>query len=438
MNNVMSALNWGPFLGGDAALLAALLVLLLVVPKVVKTRWRLMAALWLSLFQVYLAPIHGVYLSLAFICALMLWPEAIKQCRTLLAWWPSRLVIALLAVQTLSLCWSSDLSQGVRVVAFTLPFLTVLAATVAVVGEQEDMARVLLEGMIACALVEALLVVVMHLVPRWEAWFISSRIARVFISPNSFSTGNMQVPNWSGVLINPNAAAGYLGMSSFVAMATAVHYRSWWTGLVGGLLAVAVWFTGSEAGIILMFLLYGIWGAVLTCRVKDIRLRRWGACLLVCCGVLALWLGNPAAARGSFDVRWRIWQYAVPAFREHPLMGLGFGGWQEFFPAYAAKAGVPSRFPPHNTLIYLWSQSGMFAVVLGVGFMASVLLEVWRMRTVRSWRFFVAPSGLALLWYFTQQMGTNWGLLQERHMVPLVALLLGIVHTVNRRNDAKI
>jgi len=420
-------------------LLTVLSVFILIAPIFIETKWRLMASVWLSLFQLYLVPTGGVCLSTAFICILTLWPETLRQCRTLLGWWPSRLIVVLILIQVLSFCWSSDLSQGVRVILFTLPFFMILAATIEALGADENLAKILLSGVVCCACIEAALVIVLHLAPTLEARFIAWKYVRIFINPNSFSVGYMQVPNWSGFLINPNTAAGYLGIASFIAMATALKYRLWWAGLAGVLLASAVVLTGSGAGIVLVLVLYCIWTLVLLYRWRGLLpcFCLIGALVLV--AMLVLWqldiAGAEKALAQSTAIRWRIWQCAVPAFMEHPIMGLGFGGWQKIFPAYAVKIGVPMNYPPHNTLIYLWSQSGLFAALLGMAFIAAVLIEAGRMRKARSWWGFAVSASFALTWYFVQQMGQNWGLLQQRHMVPLVAMILGIIYTINRQES---
>ena len=60
-------------------------------------------------------------------------------------------------------------------------------------------------------------------------------------------------------------------------------------------------------------------------------------------------------------------------FPQTPLLGQGFGGWQLGFTQYAASVGIPANFPPHNLLIYTWSQGGICALACALGFIAAIM-----------------------------------------------------------------
>jgi O-antigen ligase len=113
---------------------------------------------------------------------------------------------------------------------------------------------------------------------------------------------------------------------------------------------------------------------------------------------------------------------------QSPIFGQGFGGWQSGFSRYADEWN--EGFPPHNTLVYLWSQSGIFAVLLALLFMVSVLhAAIKLMRIGGKDDYFL---GLSLLmtsfWLFVQGMGENWGLVGEAHQEVLFAVLLAMVN----------
>ena len=238
---------------GEFLMVGIILLTVVIMPVTLPAAWRLMAAVWLAVLQIYTYPVHDFYPSLAFLCSIGLWPELIKHGKELLRWRITQYYFLLLAVQVISLAWSPDIGKGVRLIALMIPFAFILAATIDVVGRRENMIRPLAYGVLAGAVVEAALVIGFHRMPDWERWFISSSIAPIFINPNTLS--QMEVKRWSAFLVNPNTAAGYLGICSFFAYTIALHYRRWWLALIGAFLALGVCFAGSKAGLIMLCVL---------------------------------------------------------------------------------------------------------------------------------------------------------------------------------------
>jgi len=129
--------------------------------------------------------------------------------------------------------------------------------------------------------------------------------------------------------------------------------------------------------------------------------------------------------------------YALQAFSECSLLGQGFGGWQAGFPHYAESIGIRTGFPPHNTLICLWSQGGLVAAILGAAFMAYIAM-FWFLLVVRSGpsSFGVAIAGGGTFAFaFILGMGTNFGLVGEIHMSPVLASLLAMGYVVSFNRD---
>lgn len=144
------------------------------------------------------------------------------------------------------------------------------------------------------------------------------------------------------------------------------------------------------------------------------------------------WLGLAgkefvAESANTTSVRLQIWSFAAQTFSNSPLLGQGFGGWQVEFLPFAEANGLNPAFPPHNTLIYLWSQSGLPAAMLSVIFMFLVLLQAWTL--VRKGQEQDQQLGLLLalaaIWQFGQGMGENWGLWGDSHLLVLFATLVG-------------
>lgn len=414
---------------GVIFMVCTIVLTVVVVPLTVPSHWRLMAAVWLAVFQIYIFPIQGLYFSLAYLCAIGLWPELLKHGKELLQWNVGQCYLLLLAVQIVSLSWSPDIGKGVRLITLTLPFLPILAATIEVVESRQKMVLPLVYGVMAGALAEAALVIGFRLMPGWEAGFFASSVAHIFINPNTVS-----LKHWGGFLINPNTAAGYLGITSLLAQALAFRYRRWWMVPVGLFLAAGVLFTGSKGGMILLFLLYTS-GCFMLAWPKLKWRGRSSLVLGIILGGVYICLNLdmiPQIIGNSWTVRAKIWNFGLLSFSEHCLRGLGFGGWEISIVEYAHQVGLRKAYAPHNTIIALWSQSGLLAAILGVLFIVSILNFLSRASTPRYWREFMLCATLAMVWYFIHQQIDNWGLISERHIVPIVAMTIGIVYAVSR------
>ena len=127
--------------------------------------------------------------------------------------------------------------------------------------------------------------------------------------------------------------------------------------------------------------------------------------------------------------REQIWSYATRMVAEHPLAGLGFGGWEQRFELHASLTGGAATIPAHNSLFILWLQSGLPGVLCGVGLVACIyaaLTQAARSLDATTSALALGVGG-AFTWYFAQGLGENFGLIGEVHMTPLLGALLGYV-----------
>jgi O-antigen ligase len=438
------------------------IVLLASTPLALKRRWRLFLAIPLSVVQGFVpwVQIAGVPVPIAFWGGLMLWPELVREFRNVVAWKPTAYICGIVILYIVSLLWSPDPKIGLQPIGYFLEFLVIFAAVVTEWRRDEKLVLRLLAVTVTLALLQASAVAAFYMMPGVKLAYLTSNISKWFISPNTidhlFTTAqnNGVSPGKSGGLndTNANAAATYLGVVAFIAIGLALQLRRRWLGLVGLMLLGAVAFTGSKAGLMLAVALPILALQAMSKRYRGLRNRlRIAMVGIAVVGGLA-WLlpkAIQASESGSYrelagffqqsdmtlDLREKIWGYGAKAFAQQPFLGQGFGGWQAGFPRYARKVGIGLHFPPHNTIIYLWSQGGLLAALLGLAFIYRILRYGWQeMRNPLSPAFGLhLAMTLAFLWVFVQGMGENFGLIGGVHTSPLLAYILALSY-VSRRS----
>ena len=433
------------------------MVLLAGAPLALNRRWRLFLAIPLSVFQGFVpwSRVAGVPIPLAYWGGLMLWPDLVVEFKRVVSWKPTAYLGAIALLYTVSLLWSPDPKLGLQPIGYFLQFLVIFAAVV-IEGRRDP--RTILRALavtVAFGLIQAVAVVIFRVMPGLRYAYYLSSIARWFISPNVldklFTVGQNNVldPAKSGgiLVVDANDGSAYLGVLAFTALGLALHTRRRWLGIASAIMLGAIAFSGSKIGLILAVVL-----PVLALHIISLHYRQWRNRLrmimvAVAVGGVLAWLAPKAIQLGegsgyralsaflsksdaTLSVREKIWTYGLEAFRRHPLLGQGFGGWQQDFPHYAAKVGIDVGLPPHNTYIYLWSQGTLLAALCGIAFTVAVLRTGWRqVRDPRAQSIGLSLAmTMAFLWTFIHGMGNNSGLLGEVHMSPVLACLLALAY----------
>ena len=444
----------------ETFLLATAGLVALAISYATPVKYRFLLALTISVFQLYMVPIGDFYISLAFAASLSLWPEVFKEARKLFKKKIFALAAILVIMQALSIIWSPDPRLGIRTIIYTLPFFFISFAAYSIA--KKDRRFIYKTLYITCALmtVQAVLVMIFRVSPAIELGYLSSNIAGLFSGPNVIEglmngteANNIFDPDKAGgFFVNGNTASTYLGMGAFTAYLVSKNRESKLLFFVTLTLWVAVFFTGSKSGAMLALGLPVI--ALLQTKYSQFNKRSKSALLTLSLLFLPLAIYFSSQAISSFaadstfttnsldtaSIRFEIWNYALSAFIESPVFGQGFGGWQIGYGIYAASIGIPTGFPPHNTLIYLWSQSGIIAALLGVAFIYNVMKLAYALiKSSQDEPKLVGISlGLVAGWLFIHGMGENIGLFGEPHQLPLIATLIGLAYAYkpsNRKNS---
>lgn len=418
-------------------LLVAVAVAGVIVVAVTSDAQKVRTLLALSVPQIYLVQVGGVYVSLALLLTLLCAPVAVLRlvrCRP-----PGTLAVGCyLLAEAVATAWSPDPLLGVRSIVYQLPFVVALALTVSTITSTRSTEPVRWLGAAAVPVVGlAVMVIAFRLLPPLEEDFLHSTVARLFVNPNTlaelFDVGQNNVldpAKAGGVFTNANVAAAFLGVA-FLALAAAFDVTRRRRHLGSAVLAwTAVIATGSGMAIILAVAAPLVYVALRPARPATGRV----VALLTGAGLLAgaQILGYADLAPGkelSASSRLLIWQFAAREFLDRPVLGHGFGGWRIAFAAFAARTtSLRATFPPHNSVIYLWSEAGLFGAVAGVGTVAVLLAAMMRARSLPGGTSRAVSSAAitALLWITVHGQVENFGLFGDEHVQPLLALLVAL------------
>jgi O-antigen ligase len=412
-------------------------------------------------FQFFLLPVAGIFLSVGFVSSWLLWPttKELLSLKGIPKLW-LMLGIILLVVQAISLLWAPEVFQGVRHLAFCMPFFFVLAAFLRFSRERPEFIERCFYILFMTALVNGILVILFWLSPRLESAYIYSFFSRIANSSNAISLvgdprsgTTIADPSKSGGLyLNPNVSAVFNGVLGLVAL----YWRYGKQRIVrpiGALLLASVFFSGSKAAVALAVLIPTLlW---LVAAMKSLALRVSPVYVV---GVLVVVALTVVVGYGFIDIqkferylnasestlnsRQAIWVFALEEFNRIPFTGHGFGGWSKNFFSYALAMNVNPNFPPHNSLIILWTQSGILAPLLGLAFQFAILY--WLVngfltaKSPASTQYFLGLLG-ADLWYLIQGFGENYGILGEPHLSIALAMFFGFGLALQRaESEAKL
>jgi O-antigen ligase len=422
-------------------MLSTLLAAALLVTALTPTRVAVWIGCAANVVQLHTISILGIYPSLALLCWLAPWRSVLAS--PLWRWPWMQALVALSAVQAASIAWSPTPLLGIRYLIYFLPLPLAAHAFYSLSRERPALAQTCLRVLLIGSALEAVLVIVFRVFPSVELAFLAAPVAKLFVPPNTLdalfyaSRNNvLDAAKAGGLFVNANIASAYLGMSAIAAWYVGRITRSTTLRAVALLDWAAVLLTGSKAGLLCALAL-----PVALSLISVIRARQANPVTLFAVtlglGVGAVSLSLPLSQElldgyryntlATLGSREEIWRYALQMIEQHPLRGLGFGGWEQRFQLTSLLTGGTTTVPAHNSLFILWLQSGFAGLVCGLGLVAAVYAAAARALSARdfaSHQLGMAAAG-AFSWYFIQGLGENFGLIGEVHMTPLLGVLLG-------------
>lgn len=199
---------------------------------------------------------------------------------------------------------------------------------------------------------------------------------------------------WNYIYANPNDLAAMTILYASMAAALARWYRSAGLRLVFGLCSLSfgllIFFTQSRGALVgviasvliaLLFskrrfrnlsLVFGISIAAALVAPKSVWVRLGGLTRISTASGM-----QGVDAERSAEQRYQLAQVALRIAKDHPLLGVGVGTYQEAHARYAArlKAQFPiagGRRDAHNTWLLLWAETGIVGLLLFVCLLGTV------------------------------------------------------------------
>lgn len=328
------------------------------------------------------------------------------------------------ALCLLATLWSPDPGLAIRT-AVKLGGIAVIALGMAALPVKDRRTAIRVLAGSACLL--ALLIVLFRFIPilEWGYWLtlpgtltidpdILAAVRAGTEHVNALSAGKA-----GAVFSNANGASLFLGVILFLVVAVSGE-KSRFATVVGLILAAGVVATGSKAGLGaltfcgLVWLYYLQRRTTTLARVLVFLLGSVGLSAGVAIYIQQLRLDSAAAV--ALQSRTAIWSASLPVLVEHPLMGLGFGGWERWAAENFRFLGLSEIYPPQNLLLIAWAWVGLPGAVLLAAFLGSLLVSALRPRQqgpfcADSRKDFGGRGRLALFlafsWFFAQSMFTN-------------------------------
>ncbi|MGW8429550.1 O-antigen ligase family protein [Curtobacterium citreum] len=289
----------------------------------------------------------------------------------------------------------------------------------------------MLRAFLIVAAADAALVIYFRLQPAAEIAFFQSALARAVVNPNTLaalfagSPNNALDPDKAGAFfVNANAGSAFLGACLLLSLVIARESRrpGRWSALAV-LFGAGVVASGSKTGLI-MLIVVGAW-LLVSSNSKRSTFRLF----LITVSPLALFWIIPVVSAEALSIgtatntRGILWRQAAELIAQAPVLGSGFGAWEQWTARTSHLIGSSASYPPHNLLLSQWITSGAVgvAVLLGIWFFAlRAAMSTIHARTLT----------VLVVWTIVQSLGDNTGIFLDNHLVGVLGIVLGAASTM--------
>ncbi len=151
----------------------------------------------------------------------------------------------------------------------------------------------------------------------------------------------------SNVVLMVHGRTGYVVLAGLTVLA--LHAVFGWRGVAGAVITLALVFSGAYQ--------------VSTSFYDRVNLT-----------LSNVTQGISASGDLATQERVEFYQYTVKIIEDHPLMGVGTGGFAQAYAAHAKQAGVLVPSHPHSQYLFIMAQVG----VIGLGLLLWLFAQQWR------------------------------------------------------------
>ena len=415
------------------------------------------SVIWLGVFQCYAIAVGAVYLSLYLIAACSLIVLALPHALSSGAL--TRLITALLIIELVSMAWSPDPMLAIRDVVYALPFLAIYISGVTLYHRNQSWFIFALKCYSLLIIVNSLAVILFRLDPGLESGFLSGKLAALLINPNALAEFNYDLNNnvkdfekAGGFFLNGNTGAVLSEGGMCLAVALSQQSRAsvvWWAVALVHLGAALA--SGSKSALALVTLAPFIAHVAIELTRPGLTLYRVSRLsILILLGAASLWYVSALLSQSDLAAdaqinayrRTIIWRFAEGEFWRSPVLGLGYGGWKEAFAATGfawRDIGLTEEMPPHNNLVILWANSGLFAAAFGAAIIVMLARNAVRIAAHAGDRLIATAASTYMICFIVHGLGDNFSLLAEPRIQGVTAIFAAWSYslTSTRRDHAR-
>ena len=397
------------------------------------------------------------YISIALLLPLVMAPAIIKS--TQRSHWNGwvKVALAILIWQAVSMLWAVKVGAVAHAAASTLALLLSYLLARQVAATPHGISRALRIAS-PFVLLEAAFTIVFRWMPALESVYFSSPVALFLSEPNvalmASNPQNVSDPaKAAGFLLNGNIASLLLLLIACLYAHAYARNRDRFFAFVSVVAIAGCLATGSKTALVLLFLLPAL-VLVLNYLLRGSRIAfaLLGGLTVAFIGAVAVLaaVGSPLITTAVISVgdRGRLWSLAGSAFLEHPMLGLGYGGWVDYLREHKETVFEAGRafqeFPAHNFIIQAWADAGIpLAVLVTVIAVLPVVQGVRRLGVLRSNPLFgrenlqASVLVIALVWLFIHSLADTTGFFGENHTLPFLATVAALLHAGTRNDSAE-
>lgn len=387
------------------------------------------------------------YISIALLIPIAMGPAIIAaSSREHWGTWP-RVILAIVVWQVISVLWAVNLGSLAHAVLSSVSLLMCYLLARQVVGDEKGLYRALAIAS-PFVLLQVALTIAFRFFPMIEAGYYASSIANFFSEPNvnqmmlGLPQNVSDTTKSGGFLLNGNIASLLLALIACAYLYSFARARRRLLAAVSVAALLGCLATGSKTALVLMIVLpvlAVVWAVLFKHRRTALALL---AGLVVVLGALVIFLASTGSSLfttsvTTFGVRGRIWALAGHGFSQHPILGLGYGGWADYLVDNASAVFDPGRglqdFPTHNFIIQAWADGGLVLALLVT--VASVFPIVSALHGLRTQKYALVSFNfakrlvlvVAVVWIFAHSFADTTGFFGENHTLPIFALLVAFV-----------